>query len=128
MHNSTGLEIRECIFHFNGNEVEEITDITLQNFYSDLEEQINKVNRSLNLVQKNLLYLYTKIKAMKTIEFVKEVNDSDIFYYTQIDGILKISSMSFDKQRAYKNYLKILENENGGKPVNKIEILESIKI
>ncbi|HRH58810.1 MAG TPA: hypothetical protein PLS10_14255 [Chitinophagales bacterium] len=65
---------------------------------------------------------------MKTIEFVKEVNDSDIFYYTQIDGMLKVSSMSFDKQRAYKNYLKILENENGGKPVNKIEILESIKI
>lgn len=54
LHNSTGLEIRECIFHFNGNEVEEITDITLQNFYSDLEEQINKVNRGLNLVQKRV--------------------------------------------------------------------------
>jgi len=65
---------------------------------------------------------------MKTIEFVKEVNDSDIFYYTQIDGMLKVSSMSFNKQIAYENYLKILQNENGGKPVNKIEILESIKI
>ena len=65
---------------------------------------------------------------MKTIEFVKEVNDSDIFYYTQIDGMLKVSSMSFNKLIAYENSLKILQNENGGKPVNKIEILESIKI
>ena len=48
---------------------------------------------------------------MKTIEFVKEVNDSDIFYYTQIDGMLKVSSMSFNKQIAYENYLKIFSEK-----------------
>ena len=55
LHCSTGLEMRECIFHFNGTETNEYTDFTLQNFYSELEQQIGKVNRSLNLVQKSVI-------------------------------------------------------------------------
>lgn len=62
---------------------------------------------------------------MKNLEFVKEVNNGDTFYYTKIDGMFILDTASLDKKVAYKKYLEIVEKEKQNKA---IEILESIKI
>lgn len=55
LHNSTGLTLRECIFHFSGEKLGVASEFTLQNFYGELEDRIRQINRSLNLVQKRVI-------------------------------------------------------------------------
>lgn len=55
LHNSTGLEFRECIKHMAEKEVDKATEITLDTFYSELEDIISKTNRKLNLTQGGIL-------------------------------------------------------------------------
>lgn len=61
------------------------------------------------------------------IEFVKEIkaDNSDAFYFTQVDGKFIDKSLAYDKDKAYSMYQNIVKNK--GKYNNK-EVLESIEI
>mgnify|MGYP003434948843 FL=1 len=51
IHKSTGIEMRELLFFFNGEETEQSTQFTMQNLFETLEDEISKTNRKLNLIQ-----------------------------------------------------------------------------
>jgi hypothetical protein len=60
------------------------------------------------------------------IEFVKEQKlDGTITYYSQIDGFYVSDSLSFDEDKAYERYKRLVE-ANGEKKV--IEVIESIEL
>mgnify|MGYP003620136723 CR=1 len=43
--------MREVIFFFSGQEIEQSTEYTMQSLFETLEDEISKTNRKLNLVQ-----------------------------------------------------------------------------
>jgi len=55
IHHSVGLCMREIINYIEGREVEPATELTMHNFYSELENQISRINHKLNLVTKPII-------------------------------------------------------------------------
>jgi hypothetical protein len=51
IHHSTGLPMNEIIWHIQGLETENVTELTMHNLYETIESEISKTNSKLNLVQ-----------------------------------------------------------------------------
>lgn len=51
IHNSTGLPMNDIIRYTKGYEVDQMAKITMDSFYSEISDEIDKICRKLNLVQ-----------------------------------------------------------------------------
>ena len=49
LHNSTGIEMRECIKHMAGADIEEASEMSFDSVYEELEKVINETCNKLNL-------------------------------------------------------------------------------
>ena len=53
LHNSTGIEFRECKKHMAGSDIQEASEISFESVYAELEKVINETCKKLNLVHGN---------------------------------------------------------------------------
>ena len=53
LHNSTGIEFRECKKHMAGSDIEEASEMSFDSVYEELEKVINETCKKLNLVHGN---------------------------------------------------------------------------
>jgi len=53
LHNSTGIEFRECKKHMAGADIEEASEMSFDSVYAELEKVINETCKKLNLVHGN---------------------------------------------------------------------------
>ena len=53
LHNSTGIEFRECKKHMAGADIQEASEISFEIVYAELEKVINETCKKLNLVHGN---------------------------------------------------------------------------
>ena len=53
LHNSTGIEMRECIKHMAGSDIEEASEMSFDSVYEELEKVINETCKKLNLKHGN---------------------------------------------------------------------------
>ena len=53
LHNSTGIEFRECITHMAGSDIQEASEMSFDSLYAELEKVINETCKKLNLVHGN---------------------------------------------------------------------------
>ena len=53
LHNSTGIEFRECKKHMAGADIEEASEISFDSVYAELEKVINETCNELNLKHGN---------------------------------------------------------------------------
>ena len=53
LHNSTGIEMRECIKHMAGADIHEASEMSFDSVYAELEKVINETCNKLNLKHGN---------------------------------------------------------------------------
>lgn len=53
LHNSTGIEFRECKKYMAGADIQEASEISFDSVYEELEKVINETCKKLNLVHGN---------------------------------------------------------------------------
>ena len=53
LHNSTGIEFRECIKHMAGSDIQEASEMSFDSVYAELEKVINETCNKLNLKHGN---------------------------------------------------------------------------
>lgn len=65
---------------------------------------------------------------IKKIEFVKEVNGTEVVYFTEIDGGFVPGTLRISKDEAYDVYKTFISLQLNGEPLKERKILESVEI